>query len=306
MTTDAQPAGLSVNFKPIDMQESAQAERVRWAPTVANTLLVALPESRRSVRIVGVSMQGQTLPLASLPAKEDWDVGATQSRQAQLVHTESGSAVLGLAWRTLPDGKPEKVNQHRALGIFGQPRYVRGAQGSPLPLTSVALLGQPRQTKVVVFRPDANGGYQAHQVLPTPAGQHVQGVLMLQAPGGYLMLLHLANPAAPRRGDMAAGTLLAQPLNDKFMPSGPAWQPLGDRPVYEFDADMAGTRLVLLATTPQGWAVADGEQVSTGEAGLLSSPALAVDKGTIRLAVVSKDDDKGQRLLAAHVSLPQH
>jgi hypothetical protein len=54
----------------------------------------------------------------------------------------------------------------------------------------------------------------------------------------------------------AAGHLIALPLDDKGAAAGPPERPLGDRLVHEFDGDVAGDGLAVLAISPGGLAFA--------------------------------------------------
>ena len=85
--------------------------------------------------------------------------------------------------------------------------------------------------------------------------------------------------------------------NAAMLPVGPAARPLGDAPVYEFDADRASGKIFLFATTEKGFVaavVADGELVWTVAPevpvdGPLTSPSVLVTSRTVHVAALEED-----------------
>jgi hypothetical protein len=304
MASEVAPAGWVVKLQPIEMSGIADAERVAWAPGGSAALVFALPTGRTGMQLLRrAGPGGASLTLATFDTWRQWDLAAAAGG-LQLVYTEPASAMVALATRRLPDGEPDRVNRHLDFAVFSRPRFVRHAAGSPLPLTAVALLGSPRQASAVAFLPDTDGGYRPHQLLPTVGEGRVLAVqLLLEPAGGFVMLVLLARPLEPARDGSPAAVLVAQRLDAQLRASGQAWQPLGDTIVHEFDADLAGERLLAFATTAHGWVLAVAGHRAQGEAANLRSPIVRADGEALHLAALAVEPG-AVRLLGARVALP--
>jgi hypothetical protein len=304
MATEAPADRLAVKLQPIEMADIAGAERVAWAVDGSRALVFALSTAAGGMQIVSRGGQRLSSTLAEFDSWPDWDLGAAPGGSLQLVYSVAGSAVVVLNTRELPSGKPQRVNRHLGYVVLDRPRFVHRSTAVPLALAAVALLGNPRQAAAVAFLPDTDGGYRPHQLLPTVGEGRVLAVqLLLEPAGGFVMLVLLARPLEPARDGSPAAVLVAQRLDAQLRASGPAWQPLGDTVVHEFDADLAGERLLAFATTARGWVLAVAGHRSQGEAANLHSPIVMADGETLRLAALAVEPGAA-RLLGARVALP--
>jgi hypothetical protein len=224
-----------------------------------------------------------------------WDIAGAPSGFA-LVWTEPGSAICPLGYR-LGLGQPIVLTGRYASGVFQSPRFVRGERDLTVEITAVAYEGNTRV--MALFSSNLESGHSSYSRLLFPTTGILQDGLLLRKGNDYILLVETV-PPGPRakerrdgRGEsIIPGVLQSLNLNSKLEPAGLPLKPFGDTPVYEFDAEIHGGEVFLLATTQKGYVAARDQGHSiwavsseVPTAGELVSPA-AVSSGDIVHAAV--------------------
>jgi hypothetical protein len=184
-----------------------------------------------------------------------WDVASTPNGVAG-VWTRPGSASSPLVLRRGSAGEEVLTSQY-PMGVFQNPRFVRGEQGTAI----TAITQEGGESRVALFR----NGQHAYVSLPAAGPGLLLDGLLLRQPGGYL-LFFLVLPQGPRaaertdlrRETLQPGVLTCAPLGPDLQPAGERTRPFGDVPLFEFDADVTGNRVFVVATPRRGYLATRG------------------------------------------------
>ena len=227
--------------------------------------------------------------LASTAVWDATSVGAA----VWVVYQKPGSAISALALRRSDAAGPQPVTARHPTGVFTRPRFADVPGNAPGVLSPAVI---DRSIRLVLFRP-APGGYGDYTVLDT-GEQTVEDARLLAAGTGFLLLYKLKAPSGDlpeRRGSdgdaVAAGPVLAQPLDRSLRSSGPA-AALPIAPVYEFDAALVGGTPTVFATTADGYVLgrvgAAGQwEMQPARSPPLVSPSLLEGAPSLRLAALA-------------------
>jgi hypothetical protein len=248
-----------------------------------------------------------------------WDVGPDSDGSWAVVSTDPGSASCGLRFKRAEEAAEIEVSRYHQLGAFKDPRFIRGFQGAATPITAVES-GETTDA-VVLFLRAGDGSYGAARALWSPPAGMVQQAVVVRHGNGFLMFVRTYIPGTvpvdaegrlPERMDARGestlpGVVSCVPLAADFSVSGREVFPLGDRQLFELDADAADGRVVLFAATATGALLTTGAPETAGwrteelsEAFLtepLSTPRLAVAQGRVHMAVIASAHTPATRLL---------
>jgi hypothetical protein len=231
------------------------------------TVLAMLHEASGGTFPVQLSSVGdaaeRTFPHLALESPfgtPSWDVLATEAGFAT-VWTEPGSAICGLGYRG-PTGNEVQLTQRYPAGVFENPRFVRGEPGAAAAITAIAAKHDGGSV-LALFSQSLDSGHSAYVPLPALGAGLLADGLLLRNGVGYLLFVKRV-PPGPRgaerrdgRGEsVIPGILYCARLNAQLEPIGGALRPLGDGAIYEFDADLSGGRVLLFATTADGYVAA--------------------------------------------------
>ncbi len=246
--------------------------------------------------------------LNSLFGVPSWDVAA-DAGGFETVWTIPGSAICPLGFAR--NKSPEIIlTQADPRGVFQTPRFTRGENEPGI----TAVETSERGAALVLFQNPSTGGHPRPRVLPVPAGGILLEGMLLRLSVGYLMLVKLLPPGPrdPERVDLRGeslqpGLLRAIRLGPGLNVSGGEANPLDATPVYEFDADVSGGTVCLVATTAHGHRVATGwydsgrqSWATVGEAASpagLISPAVLLSAGTATAAMIEAPPQVGPRIV---------
>lgn len=256
-------------------------------------------------------------PLQSPLGVPAFDVAASsEPGRFHLVWPQPGSAFCPLRYRNAA-GHELVLTGHYGNGVFMNPRFVKRDAAQPLAITAVAYGNSTRAT--VLFADALESGSATYRKLPrTPEGM-IEQPLLLKVHSDYFLLLKVrSGPAEAARtdgtgGTVQAGRLYVIPVTESLQSGGPSAKPLGDTPIYEFDAAVSGNHVALLATTAAGITVATGAAAkfriawsSTIEAPVpvaLLSPAIAFSaSGAATIAALADLGTPQARVVTAVLS----
>lgn len=253
-------------------------------------------------------------PLESSLGVPAFDAAASsEPGRFHLVWPQPGSAFCPLRYRNAAG--PELVlTGHYRNGVFTNPRFVRGDAAQPLAITAVAYEDSTRAT--ALFADALESGSAMYRKLPRAPEGMIEQSLLLKIQSDYFLLLKVrSGPAEAARTDgtgttVQTGRLYLIPVTESLESGGPLTKPLGDTPIYEFDAAVSGNRVVLVATTAAGVTVATGAAAkfriawsSTVEAPVpvaILSPAVALStSGATTIAALAGLGTPQARVLTA-------
>lgn len=227
-----------------------------------------------------------------------WDIMNGENRLAT-VWTKPQSASMPLGYHRLGSESTLLTGRYRTLGVFHYPRFVRGTSRTGI----TAIKNEDGGKVVALFRDEIETGHAQYLPLATTGPGILLDGLLLQQGSSYLLLTkHLfAGPRSPARKDITGesinpGLLRCLRLNADLKPVGAATSPIGDTEIFEFDADISGDKLFLLATTKKGYIgamttatqqslhwVTIGDTPSNGD---LFSPSVLASGKTLVVAVI--------------------
>lgn len=215
--------------------------------------------------------------------------------------TDPGSSISPLVhWRS-GDASTTPISRPPRDRIFHSPRFVRRARGA---LSVVAIESSDWGEGIILFTASRDGTW-IERTLREPDRGFVHGALLAAVTGGYLLFYKTpidarVDPAIRVRprypsGDLVLGQLHVVRLDDSFAATGPAIA-LSDQ-LYEFDADVEGDRIVMLATTPSGYFAIEARIAAPGVVltaradrvlpAEVSAPAVLLMADTIHFAVIT-------------------
>lgn len=228
-------------------------------------------------------------------ATPSWDITKDQSGTVA-VWTKPRSATVLLGYQRLGNEKIILAGED-PWGVFQRPRFVRG-------IRTVAITAAGQRGTIVLFRNKVEASHAQYEPLPSLGGgvNLVAGLLLQRGSSYFFVTKHLLSGSrGPERTDLRgesipSGLLRCLQLNADLQPVGAATSPIGDTEIFEFDVDISGDKLFLLATTKKGYigAVATASNQSlqwttTGDKpsdGDLSSPSVLVSGKTAIAAAI--------------------
>ena len=299
---------IELKFAPMHLESSGEVNSMRMVKGDGRATIAMLAKSADgaptlSMGFFDVSGGVRARPVFRIDSPfgmPSWDVTVTTSGLAA-VWTEPGSAISPLGYRAA-NAPPITLTGRYASGVFQNPRFVRGEPLLKAEVTSVAYAGPSRL--LALFSEGLAGGQALYTSLPPiGAGLLLDGLLLRNGTGYVLITKHLApGPRGADRKDkrgesILPGVLHCSRLNSKFEPAGASGTPFGDQAVFEFDADLSGGRLVVLATTAKSISAASATvsetmlswsaSVNLPVAGEPSAPAvLSTDRNSAVAAVI--------------------
>ena len=255
----------NLKFIPFQIENAGRVNSIRLVTNKGQIALAALTDAvdgASPVSVVNIdgSHTGPSRSVCKLQSPfgtPSWDIANTRTGFAA-VWTKPGSAISPLGYY-LSDSPEVLLTGYYRSGVFQNPRFVRGS--SALAVTAVVF--EERGNVLAIFEDSLETGHSSYVTLP-PLGPNIllDGLLLRHA-SGYLLFAKLL-PSGPRgseredrRGEsIKPGILRCLRLNMKLQPMGGSMQPLGDTEIFEFDADVSGSSVFLLATTRNGFIAA--------------------------------------------------
>jgi hypothetical protein len=257
---------IDLAFAPLPVEDAERIKAIRLVADSGRTALAMLGQSADGTPELSIAPldgpgPGRSRPLFTLDSPfglPSWDVAGTPTGIAA-VWTKPGSAISPLGYRGQSGGAIVLTGRYPS-GVFQSPRFVRGAE----PGEAVTAIAYERSGKVVaLFQESIESGRAAYTPLPSAgAGIPLDGLLLRDGAGYVLFVKLLApGPRGPERTDrrgesLQPGLLYSLRLDATLQPVGASARPIGDTALFEFDADAAGGRLFLLATTQTGYTAA--------------------------------------------------
>jgi hypothetical protein len=227
-----------------------------------------------------------------LPGVAEWDVCAAQSGR-NLVIARFGGAVASLNLHHA--GGQTALTEFDSSDDFKDPRFSRGNHQPPF-ITSVV-----DGSRVDTLAP-AGGGYGQPQTALTEP-QIDSALVVSNSHGDWLLFkVHSLGPMRRR----FPGALHAVRLGADHKPTGAPFQPLGDRMIFEFDADVFENGIAIAATTGNGFLLAAGElpalrPLEYKHPGALLQPALVQSGDGVQLAFLESPATELRHVLTAFV-----
>jgi hypothetical protein len=248
--------------------------------------------------------------------KAAWSVAPAGSGALQVAATDNSSAGSGLTWQG-PAGRHAVINSHARFGVFDAPAFVRPARAMPEAVVAAGLVDG--DMRPVLFQADAGERFAPALPLPMPRPGVTLAVKLLRVGNGFVQATLLFQPGSeprsrtgnPADGLVQGGLLECQWLTPDLRPSGGSWRPFGDETVWEFDAEAAGDRAVMVASVADGLALAVG--VTPGGAQLLLrtlstaalfSPAVVAEGAVLHVAALAQRATPQAAVLLGRVALP--
>lgn len=296
------------------------------AATISALALVGDPEPRLVLahdpppvgrRLVVMALAGGApAPIIGFRHQAAWSVAPAGSGALQVAATDNSSAGSGLTWQG-PAGRRAVINSHERFGVFDAPAFVRPARATPGAVAAVGLVDG--DMRPVLFQPDSDDSFAAVRPLPLPRPGVTLAVKLLRVGQGFVQATLLFQPGTesrprtdnPADGLVQGGLLECLRLTPDLRPSGGSWRPFGDETVWEFDAEAADDRAVLVASVADGLALAVG--VTPGGAPLmlrassavaLLSPAVVAEGSVLHVAALAQRGTRRAAVLLGRVSLP--
>jgi hypothetical protein len=232
-----------------------------------------------------------------VPAQPRWDVAVSSNRKLQIVYEMIGGAINSLILRTT-SGDTKPLTGAHPLQSFSLPRFAKTSGGEPRWVTAVV----DNHTCVAL---SLSGGFDLH-----PLDECADG-LLVSASTGFVFLHKTTVPGVVRGNDIRPGRLYGTPLDHQFHPIAPPTEVVPSI-VFEFDADIAGNKLIIAATTPGGISVASSdlpklrfsaEEYSAPTA--LVSPGIVEDsQQQLTIGALAAEAGDRARVLIAQIAVP--
>jgi len=277
---------IELTFAPLQIEGDSEAKSIRMIKDAGRSVVAVLadrPEGGAAVYLVPLEgssarRRSSVFGLDSPFGIPFWDIAAAPGG-FEAIWTQPGSADSRLAYRA-PNGKVTVLTGHYPLGIFQAPRFVRGEPAGTVAVTTVAYTRNSRV--LALFSDSLERGDVAYTPVPSAGADLLLDGLLLRNGLGYVLIEKLLKPSGrgparkDRRGEsIMPGILRSLLLNAKFEPVGRVLSPIGDAPVFEFDADASSGRVFLMATTDRGAvaAVASANENQVSWTGVVDIPS---------------------------------
>lgn len=257
---------LELKLSPIQIEDVGQVNSGRLVSHGGRAAGLALLTSAQGAHAVlfapldGLA-PGQPNPLfkpQSPFGTPSWDIGTTRAGAA-LVWAKPGSAICPLVLSIV--NAPDRIlTNHYPMGVFQNPRFVRGNSDG----VAVTAVTHDGKGSILALYTDAFvSAHAAYATLPSAGpGTIVDGLLLRQGTGYLLFVKILATgQRGPERKDLRGesvqqGILHCLRLNGQLQPVGTSLHLIGDAAIFEFDADVSGEVVFLLATNEKGYRAA--------------------------------------------------
>jgi len=241
------------------------------------------------------------------------DVTVQQNGSLSLVCTRAGSGRCQLVYRDLRVNEGIFVNHRYEGGIFVRPHFVRHAKDGKFMIDALAIVGG--KTVPVLFQPDHSSTYGEYTLLPQSADGRLLDERLLRYGSGYLLLTRTSLPRISSERSLGShvsvplGNLYGTVLDRAFRPTGNPVRIIGDTQVFEFDADVHGTDIVLFATTTTGFELAVGpldhgmidnkHRQAIPWQRPLASPAIVTVADWAQAAIIESPGEPGAKLMVS-------
>jgi hypothetical protein len=230
-----------------------------------------------------------------LPGPAEWDVTGAENSNYAVAMGSFGGAVSALELHHA--GATVALTDYTSSEDFKDPRFSRGERRPPA-ITSVVDEG-----RVDVLAPAGGGRYAAPHTAVTK--EQIDSALMVAAPGGA-WLLFKQYATGPMRSRFP-GVLYAVRLDADNTATGAAIRPLGDRMVFEFDADVFEDGMAIAATTKNGFLLGAGKvnaiiPLEHRHNFPLLQPALVATGQGVQLAFLEFPGDTFRQIVMASVA----
>jgi hypothetical protein len=230
-----------------------------------------------------------------LPGAAEWDVTGLDGSNYGILMGAFGGAVSSLGLHR--GGAKTALTDFTSPEDFKDPRFSRGDRRPPV-ITSVV-----DGDKVVVLLPAGGGNYAPPRTAVTK--ENLDSALIVAAPGGT-WLLFKQYAIGPMRSRFP-GILHAARLDGSYGVAGAIVRPLGDRGVFEFDADVFEDGIAIAATNKDGFLLGAGKLETMApleyKHGIeLLQPAIVQTGHGIQLAFLESPGDEFQRIVTARVA----
>ena len=255
-----------------------------------------------------------------LPAQlspPQWSAHLEPDGSLAVALSRPGSAMSPLVFLRASTGTTSPLTPE-GMRVFASPRFVKRAS-SPVPV--VAIESRDHDDAVVLLSPTAGYGSWSERVLPTPNASTVQAAVLGAIRDGYLLLYKtsagvrarpdLRTRRRPPNTEVSLGTVQALRLDASLAPVGEASPWFDATPMYEFDADVEGDRVVLLGTTPTGYVLTEGRlsggglapvaRVERHVAEALCAPAVQIGRAPVHFAVLENGNTPATAVLYGHL-----
>ena len=314
----AQPARLG---RPVEKKTNMTNETLRQFPlqnpaevrslrllghgSARLALLTVLPSGEGVLSIAPLDGNSPSTVLSGLRSPlSSWDASDEPEGGIALASAVPESATVWLAYQNSRKSGTVNLSRQSGLRLVGSSRFARGSSVGFPPITVIA--ADPPARRFVLFPRDAEGGFGPYKTLEMPAGLVVEA-LLIGASQGYFLVYQLFSREAinpnttggriDANGEpMVPGILYCSRLDSKFNTVEAAAPCLGRKLVYEFDADAAGDRVAIIATSDAGYVTAFGvpkqgafAPETIGEvtfAGNITSPAILASEQGFRFALL--------------------
>ncbi len=318
---------LNLDLAPMRVQDASGILSIRLAKSGAHLVLASLTRGEDHMPLATMApLNGSEVgtPAAGVELRSPfgmpfWDLEAAQPDATVWVWTEPLSATCPLAFRGRGGAEVVLTASHPS-GIYQSPRFIRNHRGGSVGITAITE-GEDGPAAVVFATRD--DGREVHdRVLKLARIHSPVEVLVVKHTAGFLAFVKERTPEAVRpdsagriserkdgRGEsFQPGMLRAIRLNAALEAVGPVLQPIGDTPLFEFDADISESRAYILATTASGYLAAVGHAdgdvwhwtmaaVSRPGGGLVS-PAIAAGPDGIYAAAIEAAGTPSAKILA--------
>jgi len=186
-----------------------------------------------------------------------WDIYSKQTDIAT-IWTIPTSATLSLGFNKKGSEKINLTGEHK-MGVYNNPRFVRG--GNSISVTTV--FGR----SPVLFNNGFKSGNAQYLAFPIEETDRIKEVMLLNHNNGYLLIYtkdysqdRNRNHAERYLGGGASATtsyLYFLQLDHNFQPLTTKTLLIGNIGIFEFDADISGDNVFLMATTKSGYITAE-------------------------------------------------
>jgi hypothetical protein len=230
-----------------------------------------------------------------LPGAAEWDVTGMEGSNYAVVMGDFGGAVSSLG--LYRGGAQTALTEFTSPDDFKDPRFSRGERRPPA-VTSVV-----DGNRVAVLPPSGGDQYAPPRMAVTK--ERLDSALMIAAPGGA-WLLFKQYAIGPKRSRFP-GILQAVRLDGGYAAAGAVFRPMGDRTVFEFDADVFEDGIAIVATSKDGFLLGAGklETITPLEykhGAELLQPALVQTGQGIQLAFLESPGSDFQHIVTASVA----
>lgn len=325
LTPSELPLAKPLEIKRIGFAVSAKQPRLLGATFGApNTALFDLLRADGSFLPEGQRADLSTALKQRMGAAQ-WHVCSRSDGSHAVIMTDPLSASCGLLFDSSHDETEVHVSAKYERGVFVGPRWIKGACDQDA--TIFAIDAQPYVRRIVRFseRTDHGHWHEEFDVVHAPENGRIESIEIVSHRSSYVLLYKSFLPRVEAEdlddsqlyrtdstnGDWLAGSIFALELDAKLEVVGGPDRPLGDLLAFDFDADISGDDVFILATTKEGlflWSWRPSERgaaptlVGQFKSDLpLTQPRVAVSYDMIHYAVIASARTDDMRILVGSV-----